>query len=518
MRYIIVTGGVLSGLGKGVTTASIAKILQSMGYKVTVIKIDPYLNVDAGTMSPFEHGEVFVLDDGGEVDLDLGNYERFLNVDLTRDHNITTGKIYKKVIEKERRGDYLGKTVQPIPHLTDEIKSEIRKVAEKYDFTVIEIGGTVGDIESMPFLEACRQLSWEEDVVFIHVTLVPSLDVVGEQKTKPTQHSVKKLMETGISPHIIVCRSKKELLEKTKKKIAQFCNVSEDHVISNHDVDDIYKVPLLLNEQRIGEKIIDKFGLRRKPNLEKWRSIISRKCDKDVTLALVGKYIDLHDSYISIREALMHCSYYTGVNVKIRWLESERMKKEDLEGVDGILVPGGFGIRGTEEKISAINYAREKKIPFLGICLGFQLATIEYARSIGLKNANSTEFVDTDEPVIDLLPEQKKIKNMGGTMRLGAYKIILDNQSTVYNLYGSKEIYERHRHRYEVNPQYIDILTRDGLKFTGRSEDGRMEVLELEDHPFFLGTQYHPEFTSRVERPSPVFMGLVKAMARYSNP
>lgn len=514
MRYIIVTGGVLSGLGKGVTTASIAKILQSMKYKVTVIKIDPYLNVDAGTMSPFEHGEVFVLHDGGEVDLDLGNYERFLNVDLTRDHNITTGKIYKRVIEKERRGDYLGKTVQPIPHLTDEIKSEIRIVGENYDFTVIEVGGTVGDIESMPFLEAGRQLSWEEDVVFVHVTLVPSLDVVGEQKTKPTQHSVKKLMETGISPHMIVCRSKTTLLEKTKRKIALFCNVSEDHVISNHDVDDIYTVPLLLNEQKIGEKIIDKFGLRRKPNLERWRSIISKKYETEVTLAMIGKYMDLHDSYISIGEALRHCSYYTGAHVNIKWLESESIKKEDLEDVDGILVPGGFGVRGTEEKIRAITYAREKKIPFLGICLGFQLATIEYARSIGLKNANSMEFAETDEPVIDLLPEQKKIKNMGGTMRLGAYKIILDEKSTVYSLYKSKEIYERHRHRYEVNPEYIDLLTKNGVRFTGKSEDGRMEVLELEDYPFFIGTQYHPEFTSRVERPSPVFMGLVKAMGR----
>ncbi len=513
MRYVIVTGGVLSGLGKGVTTASIAKILQSMGYKVTVIKIDPYLNVDAGTMSPFEHGEVFVLNDGGEVDLDLGNYERFLNIDLTRDHNITTGKIYKRVIEKERRGDYLGKTVQPIPHLTDEIKLQIRNVAEKYDFTVIEVGGTVGDIESMPFLEACRQLSGEEDAVFVHVTLVPTLDVVGEQKTKPTQHSVKNLMETGISPHIIVGRSEEPLLEKTRRKIALFCNVREDHVISNHDIGDIYKVPLMLNDQKIGEKIVDKFGLRRKPKLDNWKSIISRECDTDVTLAMVGKYMDLHDSYISIDEALSHCSYYTGINVNIRWLESEELEKGDLKGVDGILVPGGFGVRGTEEKINAIRYARTNKIPFLGICLGFQLATVEHARSIGFSHANSTEFEDTDEPVIDLLPEQKKIKEKGGTMRLGAYKILLDKNSMVCDLYNSKEIYERHRHRYEVNPEYIDTLTEGPLRYTGRSEDGRMEVLELDNHPFFLGTQYHPEFTSRVERPSPVFMGLVKAMA-----
>ncbi|MEA1993183.1 MAG: CTP synthase (glutamine hydrolyzing) [Euryarchaeota archaeon] len=513
MRYVIVTGGVLSGLGKGVTTASIAKILQSMGYKITVIKIDPYLNVDAGTMSPFEHGEVFVLSDGGEVDLDLGNYERFLNIDLTRDHNITTGKIYKAVIEKERRGEYLGKTVQPIPHLTDEIKLQIRNVAEKYDFTIIEVGGTVGDIESMPFLEACRQLSGEESVVFVHVTLVPKLNVVGEQKTKPTQHSVKKLMGTGISPHIIVGRSEKPLYKKTKKKIAQFCNVREDHVISNYDIDDIYTAPLLLNEQKMGQKVIDKFGLRRKPKLKNWKSIISRECKKTVTLAMVGKYMDLHDSYISIEEALKHCSYYTGTKVDTLWLESERCTDKDLEDANGVLVPGGFGVRGTEEKIKAIRYARENKIPFLGICLGFQLATVEYARSIGLTNANSTEFDDTDEPVIDLLPEQKKIENMGGTMRLGAYKILLDKDSTAYKLYESTEIYERHRHRYEVNPEYIDTLTEKELRFTGQSEDGRMELLELGEHPFFMGTQYHPEFTSRVERPSPVFMGLVKAMA-----
>ena len=512
MRYIVVTGGVLSGLGKGVTTASIAKLLQTMGYKVTVIKIDPYLNVDAGTMSPFEHGEVFVLSDGGEVDLDLGNYERFLNIDLTRDHNITTGKIYKSVIEKERKGEYLGKTVQPIPHLTDEIKLQIRTVAEKYDFTVIEVGGTVGDIESMPFLEACRQLSGEEDVVFVHVTLVPSLDVVGEQKTKPTQHSVKKLMETGISPHIVVGRSGKPLHEKTKKKIAQFCNVREDHVISNHDIDDIYKVPLLLNEQRMGQKIIDKFNLRRKPKLQRWQSIISRECEREVTLAMVGKYMDLHDSYISIEEALKHCSYYTGTKVSIRWLESEECTHEDLADVDGVLVPGGFGVRGAEGKIRAVTHARENQIPFLGICLGFHLATVEYARVVGFKHANSTEFEKTDEPVIDLLPEQKEIEEMGGTMRLGAYKILLQEKSIIHRLYGSTSIYERHRHRYEVNPEYIDPLTEGDLAFTGSSEDGRMETLELRGHPFFIGTQYHPEFTSRVERPSHVFMGLVRAM------
>jgi CTP synthase len=518
MRYVVVTGGVMSGLGKGVTTASVAKILQSMGYKVTAIKIDPYLNVDAGTMSPFEHGEVFVMEDGGEVDLDLGNYERFLNVNLTRDHNITTGKVYLRVIEKERRGDYLGKTVQVIPHVINEIAEEIRSVAEKQDFTVVEVGGTVGDIESMPFLEAVRQLSLEEDVIFIHVTLVPSLDVVGEQKTKPTQHSVKTLREVGISPNLIVCRCHQELEEKTRRKLALFCNVHEDQVISDHDVDDIYKIPLVLNEQKVGEKIIRTIGLRRKPDLTRWKSIISRKMEKTVYLGLAGKYVDLPDSYISIKEALKHASFATGINVEIEMLDTETVNDSSFTQYDGILVPGGFGSRGVEGKIQAVKYAREHEIPFLGLCYGFQLACVEYARFLGIEDANSTEVGRELEinctPVIDLLPEQRNIGSMGGTMRLGAdTDVLLEKDTLIYSLYNENVIRERHRHRYEVNPEFIPVLEEGGLTFSARSSDmEKMEATELRTHPFFLGTQFHPEFKSRLENPSPPFVGFVKAM------
>ncbi len=518
MRYVVVTGGVMSGLGKGVTTASVAKILQSMGYKVTAIKIDPYLNVDAGTMSPFEHGEVFVMEDGGEVDLDLGNYERFLNCNLTRDHNITTGKVYQRVIEKERRGDYLGKTVQVIPHVISEITEEIRSVAERQDFTVIEVGGTVGDIESMPFLEAVRQLSLEEDVIFIHVTLVPSLDVVGEQKTKPTQHSVKELREAGISPNLIVCRCRRELEEKTRRKIALFCNVHEDQVISDHDVDDIYMIPLSLNEQKVGEKIIRHLGLKRSSNLTRWKQIISRKMTRTVKLGLAGKYVDLPDSYISIKEALKHASYATGIQVDIHMLDTEAIETYSLGDLDGILVPGGFGSRGVEGKIEAIQYARENRIPFLGLCYGFQLACVEYARFLGIENANTTEVAEEMNidctPVIDFLPEQRSIERMGGTMRLGAdTEIILKKGTLIHFLYTTATIRERHRHRYEVNPEYIPSLEKGGLIFSARSEDmQKMESAELPGHPFFLGTQFHPEFKSRLENPSPPFVGFVNAM------
>ncbi len=514
----MVTGGVMSGLGKGVTTASVAKILQRMGYKVTAIKIDPYLNVDAGTMSPFEHGEVFVMEDGGEVDLDLGNYERFLNVNLTRDHNITTGKVYQRVIEKERKGDYLGKTVQVIPHVINEIMEELRTVAEKQDFTVVEVGGTVGDIESMPFLEAVRQLSLEEDVVFVHVTLVPSLDVVGEQKTKPTQHSVKELREAGISPSLIVCRCKQELEEKTRRKIALFCNVHEDQVISDHDVDDIYKIPLILNKQQVGEKIIRHFGLKRSTNLSAWERIISQKMTKTVKVGLAGKYVDLPDSYISIKEAFKHASFATGIQVDVQMLDTESIRKYSLEEFDGILVPGGFGSRGVEGKIEAVEYARENKIPFLGLCYGFQLACVEYARFLGIEDAHTTE-VATElgfdcTPVIDFLPGQRDIDKMGGTMRLGAdADVLLKKDTLIHKLYGKHTIRERHRHRYEVNPDFISVLEEGGITFSAKSEDPeKMEAAELSDHPFFLGTQFHPEFKSRLENPSPPFVGFVKAM------
>ncbi|MFQ5891806.1 MAG: glutamine hydrolyzing CTP synthase [Candidatus Methanofastidiosia archaeon] len=511
MRYVVITGGVMSGLGKGITTASIAKLIQAMGYRVEIIKIDPYLNVDAGTMSPFEHGEVFVLEDGGEVDLDLGNYERFLNINLTKNHNITTGKVYNRVIEKERRGDYLGKTVQAIPHITEEIKEMVRRVAEKADFTVIEVGGTVGDIESMVFLEALRQLKLEEDVVFVHVTLVPIMDVVGEQKTKPTQHSVRELRGAGISPDFVVCRSKKPLEGKTKKKIALFCNVEEKNVISAHDVSDIYEIPLLLNEEKVGEKIISRFGFMRLPNLSKWERIISKKMEREVNVGLCGKYVDLEDSYISVKEALKHASYTTGIKVNLKMVNTEKLLIEELERFNGIIVPGGFGPRGVEGKLEAIKFARENDIPFLGLCYGFQLATVEFARFSGIEDANSTEIEKKCTPVIDLLPEQKKIRDMGGTMRLGAYKIILKKNSLIHSLYKKTTIYERHRHRWEVNPKFIQILENKGLRFTGKSEDGRMEILELPNHRFFLGTQFHPELKSRVENLSPPFVGFVKA-------
>lgn len=515
MRYVVVTGGVMSGLGKGITTASIAKIIQAMGYKVTVIKIDPYLNVDAGTMSPFEHGEVFVLEDGGEVDLDLGNYERFLNINLTKNHNITTGKIYKKVIEKERRGDYLGKTVQVIPHVTDEIKFEIRKVAEKFDITVVEVGGTVGDIEGMPFLEALRQLFLEEDVVFVHVTLVPSLEVVGEQKTKPTQHSVRELREAGISPHLIVCRSRKPLSEKTRKKIALFCNVMDEQVISNHDVSNIYQVPLVLEKQKVGEKIIQNFGFLRNCDLKNWEKIISKKIEKEVRVALCGKYVELEDSYISIIEALKHASYFTGIKANLELLDAEKIDSYDLKNFNGIIVPIGYGSRGAEGKIKAIKFARENKIPYLGLCYGMQLAIVEYARNVlNLKNANSTEIdPKTPHPVIDLLPEQQKISKLGGTMRLGAYEAVLEKNSLAFKLYKKKRIFERHRHRWEVNPKYVDLLQSKDLVFSGKSPNGVvMEIMELKNHPFFFGTQFHPEYKSRLENPSPPFVGFLKAM------
>jgi CTP synthase len=519
-RYVVITGGVMSGLGKGITTSSIAKILQSMGFSVTAIKIDPYVNVDAGTMSPFEHGEVFVLEDGGEVDQDLGNYERFLDVKLTREHNITTGKVYQRVIEKERKGDYLGKTVQVIPHITDEIKGIIKSVSLPHDFSVIEVGGTVGDIESMPFLEAVRQLALEEQVVFVHVTLVPVSDVVGEQKTKPTQHSVKELRQVGISPTIIVCRSRKPLEEKIRGKIALFCNVHEDRVISAYDMDDIYKVPLLLESECIGEKILSQFGMKKRAHLKKWEKIISRHMKKEVRVALCGKYVHLGDSYISIKEALKHASFLTGVKARMELLDVETLDREELSQYDGIIVPIGYGPRGAEGKIDAIRYSRENGVPFLGLCFGMQLAVVEYARTIlGLEKANSTEIdPKTPHPVIDLLPEQQHISHLGGTMRLGAYEAVIVRNTLAHRLYKKKSIFERHRHRWEVNPAYVKRLEEGGLLFSARSPNGIvMETLELPTHPFFLATQFHPEYTSRLENPSPPFVGFVQSMGKKKN-
>ncbi|AIF69960.1 CTP synthetase [Palaeococcus pacificus DY20341] len=523
-KFIFVTGGVVSGLGKGITSASLGMLMKARGFKTTNIKIDPYLNYDAGTMNPYQHGEVFVLDDGGEVDLDLGNYERFLDTNLTFDHNITTGKVYSAVIEKERRGDYLGATVQVIPHITNEIKERIRKIAQDYEVVVVEIGGTVGDIESMPFLEAAREMQLEEgreNVAFVHVTYVPKLKVVGEQKTKPTQHSVKELRSLGIQPDAIIARSEDPLEEGARKKISLFTNVPEEAVISAYDVEDTYEVPLLLEKEGLARYLTKRIGLEeREPNLEDWREIVEKykKLDKTVEIAIVGKYVKLADSYLSIKEALKHSSVANNVKVKIRWIEAEDLERDGfklLEGVDGIIVPGGFGARGTEGKMMAVRYARENGIPFLGICFGFQLTVVEFARNVlGLKGAHSTEIdPQTPYPVVDLLPEQRGIDKLGGTMRLGAYPVKIKPNTLAHRLYGKELIYERHRHRWEVNPDFIAQFEEKGLVFSGVSgDDGRrMEILELPEHPYFIATQYHPELKSRPMKPSPVFKGLVEA-------
>lgn len=526
LKFIVVTGGVLSGLGKGLFIASLGKILKMRGYKVIPIKIDPYMNVDAGTMNPIEHGEVFVLNDGSEVDMDLGTYERFLDANLTTKSNITTGKIYRKVIEKERRGEYLGKTVQLIPHLTEELKSWYREVAGDADIVLIEIGGTVGDIENQIFLESVRELSLEEDVFFIHSTLVPVIKVVGEQKTKPTQQSVRMLREIGIFPNMIYCRSERPLLNNIKKKISRFCGVPEDYIISGPDVSNIYNIPLLLEEQGVGEKVLRSLGMEERKikdeELSKWKGFVDNinNSKRTVKIAITGKYTYLHDSYVSILEALKHCSGELSCKIDLKWIETTdiengKIKVEDaLSDVDGIIVPGGFGSRGTEGKIECIRYARENNISFLGLCFGFQLAVIEHARDLcGLKDANSTEInPDTLHPVIDILPEQKKIKDKGATMRLGAHEAVLKDGTLVKRLYGMELISERHRHRYEVNPEYIDLLQKNGLIFSGVSPDGRlMEFLERPDHKFFVATQAHPEFTSRPLKPNPLFLGFVKA-------
>ncbi|WP_175059642.1 glutamine hydrolyzing CTP synthase [Thermococcus sp. 2319x1] len=523
-KFIFVTGGVVSGLGKGITSASLGMLMKSRGFKTTNIKIDPYINYDAGTMSPYQHGEVFVLDDGGEVDLDLGNYERFLDTNLTFDHNITTGKVYSTVIEKERRGDYLGATVQVIPHITNEIKERIRRIAEGYDVVVVEIGGTAGDIESMPFLEAARQMQLEEgreNVAFVHVTYVPKLKVVGEQKTKPTQHSVKELRSLGIQPDAIIARSEDPLEEGARKKISLFTNVPEEAVISAYDVEDTYEVPLLLEREGLGRYLTKRLGLEeREPELGAWEEMVRKyKSLKDeVEIAIVGKYIKLADSYLSIKEALKHSSVANDVKVKIRWIEAEDLEKEGsklLEGVHGIIVPGGFGARGSEGKIMAIQYARENDIPFLGICFGFQLTVVEFARHVlGLDGANSTEInPQTPYPVVDLMPEQRGLDKLGGTMRLGAYPVKIKEGTLAHRLYGKELIYERHRHRWEVNPEYIERLEKAGLVFSGIAGDDerRMEILELPDKRYFIATQFHPEFKSRPMKPAPVFRGLVKA-------
>jgi len=516
----------MSGIGKGVTSASIGKILQVRGFRVTAIKIDPYLNVDAGTMNPYIHGEVFVTEDGGEADMDLGTYERFLDIDLLGDHNITTGQIYLSVIDRERRGALLGKCIQIIPHVADEIKDRIRSVASKSDaeVAVVEIGGTVGDIESLPYLEAARQMRLEEgfqNILYAHVTLVPVLDVVGEQKTKPTQHSVQELRRIGIQPDIIVARSREALSKESRRKIALFCNVEERAVYTSPDMRSIYESPLTLDNQGLGEYICERLELpKKKPQWDDWSQVVKMFVEPryEVDVGICGKYAELPDCYVSVNEALKHAGAAIGVRVNLHWIETEvfeenRLKLNSLLSYDGVLVPGGFGVRGAEGKIAVINHAMVNNIPFLGICYGFQLSVINFARHISIKDANSSEIdPDTPYPVIDLMPEQKKVDYKGATMRLGSQEVLVAPNTLAHRLYGKERIYERHRHRYEVNPEYIGKLEERGLVFSGRSLDGRrMEILELPDKRFFLATQFHGEFKSRPRRPAPSYYGFIKA-------
>ncbi len=521
-KFIFVTGGVMSGLGKGITAASTGRLLKNAGFDVTAVKIDPYLNVDAGTMNPYQHGEVYVLEDGGEVDLDLGNYERFLDEEMTSEHNITTGKTYQHVIEKERAGDYLGKTVQIIPHITDDIKRRIREAAEGTDVCIVEVGGTVGDIEGMPYLEALRQFAHEEpeeNVLFVHVTLVP-YSKNGEQKTKPTQHSVKEVRSIGLQPDVIVGRCEDKLEPSTKEKIALFCDIPTEAVFSNPDVEDVYHVPLMVEEEGLDQYVLEHFGLAGEalPEGERaneWRDVVTTEKDGEVDVALVGKY-DLEDAYMSIRESLKHAGFELGVDVNVHWVAADEMADhhtERLQESDAVIVPGGFGMRGTEGKIEAVRYARENDVPFLGLCLGFQMAVVEYARNaLGLEGAHSAEMdEDTPHPVIDILPEQYEVENMGGTMRLGEHTTVIEPETLAYELYGDTSCSERHRHRYEVNPEYFEYFEDEPLVFSGTAGN-RMEILELEDHPYFLGTQFHPEYKSRPGRPSPPFLGLIEAV------
>jgi len=523
-KFIFVTGGVVSSLGKGLASASIGALLESRGLRVTLLKMDPYINVDPGTMSPYQHGEVFVTDDGAETDLDLGHYERYVSTLMGRKNNCTTGQIYETVIAKERRGDYLGGTVQVIPHITDEIKRRIRVAAEGYDIAICEIGGTVGDIEGLPFLEAVRQFGWDwgkENVLYVHLTLVPYIAAGGELKTKPTQHSVKELTGLGIQPDILLCRTDRLLDKKLKSKIAHFCNVEENAVITAKDVEWIYEVPLIFHQEGLDERIVEKLHIwTGAPNLRKWQRIVQvLKNPKDsVRIAVVGKYMDLKESYKSLMEALIHGGIANDARVELDCIEAEEIEQEGVRGLldksDGILVPGGFGDRGSEGKIEAVRYARENRIPFLGICLGMQMAVVEFARNVcGLSGANSSEFdARSPHPVIHLMETQKGIEKKGATMRLGAYPCILQEDSLALRLYGRKKISERHRHRYELNNSYRELFGRNGMVLSGLSPDGTLaEIVELKDHPWFLGCQFHPEFKSRPMDCHPLFKGFIKA-------
>ena len=523
-KYVFVTGGVVSSLGKGLAAASVGCLLEARGLRVTLQKMDPYINVDAGTMSPYQHGEVFVTDDGGETDLDLGHYERFTRARMTRDHNVTTGKIYYSVITRERRGDYLGRTVQVIPHITDEIKASIRRVSEGVDVVIVEVGGTVGDIEGLPFLEAIRQFKKDvgkENVIYIHLTLVPFIQAAAELKTKATQHSVKELRAIGIQPDIVLCRTDRFLPPAIKSKIALFCDVDEEAVITAKDVETIYEVPLVFHQEGLDDIVVKLLGLPERPSdLSVWEAIV-RKIKRPVRatrIAIVGKYIELRDSYKSLAEALTHGGIAHEARVETRWVDAEQLIQDGaaahLAAVDGILVPGGFGDRGIPGKIEAIRYAREHGVPFLGICLGLQCAVIEFARHMaGLADANSAEFDrNTPHPVIDLLPEQRGVEAMGGTMRLGLYPVALAEDSLAARLYGTLTIQERHRHRYEVSNEYRQLLEKNGFRVSGIwPEKQLVEIVEIPDHPWFIAGQFHPEFRSRPWAPHPLFGGFVGA-------
>ena len=527
-KYIFVTGGVVSGLGKGITAASLGRLLKSRGLKVAAQKFDPYINIDPGTMSPYQHGEVFVTDDGAETDLDLGHYERFIDESLNKFSNITTGKVYWNVLNKERRGEYLGETVQVIPHITNEIKNQVYKLGKITDSDIIitEIGGTVGDIESQPFLEAIRQVSLEvgeENCIFIHVTLVPYIAGYEELKSKPTQHSVKELQGLGIKPDMIICRCDIPLDESIKKKISLFCNVKPDCVIENSTVENLYEAPLMLEKSNFSEIVCRELGIKgTKCDLTEWTELVAKiktAINNDsINIAIVGKYVKLHDAYISVAESLRHAGYAEGVNVNILWIDSEEITRDNvaemLKDCKGIVVPGGFGNRGVEGKIEAVRYCRENNLPCLGICLGMQVAVIEFARNVlGLKDANSREFDDiTENPVIDIMSDQIDIEDMGGTMRLGAYPCAIKKDSKLFEIYGKELIHERHRHRFEVNNKYRDMYLANGMNLSGISPDGRLvEAVEIKDNDFFVGVQYHPEFLSRPNRPHPLFVGLVHA-------
>ncbi|MFQ5688765.1 MAG: CTP synthase [Gemmatimonadota bacterium] len=526
-KYIFVTGGVVSSLGKGITAASIGRLLVERGLDVTIQKFDPYLNLDPGTMSPFQHGEVFVTDDGAETDLDLGHYERFIDQSLSQANNVTTGRIYQDIITKERRGDFLGATVQVIPHVTEEIKSHVRRLAPNHQVVITEIGGTVGDIESQPFLEAIRQFRQDvgrENTLFVHLTLVPYITASGELKTKPTQHSVRELMESGIQPDILVCRTEKPLGDEIRRKIARFCNVPVDNVIESRDVRTIYEVPLCYRDQQLDDRVLEELGIEApKPDLTDWEALVERiKQPKNgsVRICVVGKYTALVDAYKSIQEALIHGGIANDVGVRIEWISSEEIEEhgvETLERFDGVLIPGGFGVRGIPGMVETVRHIRETQIPYFGICLGLQCAIIEFARTVcGLDDSHSYEFNrDTDNPVISLLDSQRKVTDMGGTMRLGAYPCRLGQGTLARALYGADEISERHRHRYEVNPAYRQSLEQGGLVFSGLSPDGQLvEIIELPDLPFFIATQFHPELRSRPTRPHPLFAAFVKAAMR----